>query len=744
LTGTAGNAQTTLSWNAVSGATTYNVKHTSVGIPYYETVATVTGTSCTNTGLVNAFTYSYVVTAVGANGESSNSTALMLTPLGPPPIPAGLTAAPDTGARIDLAWNASYGAASYNIKRSTVHNGPYTTVANPVNPFFTDSGLTTGSTYYYVISAVSNGGESSNSAEVSATTQSIGNFGFEVPILGPRNYQYNPSGGTWTFGGTNGGYGSGIIANSSAFSNPNAPQGVQAAFVQGYGTISQTLSGFTPGTNYTITYSAAQRPGSSQTWNVTIDGAAIKTNAPGSTSYTTYTAGFTASAVIHTLAFVGTDLSGGDNTVFIDNVRISPALQPVTPVVMLTAPTNCASIIVPPAINLAASVATNGNLIGNVQFYYDATNLIGRAANPPYIFSWTNPSTGNHSVFARVIYNGGSQMDSSAAGISVINTNVNFSFETPGIGSGNYQYNPSLASWTFNGQSGLIANGSGFGNPNAPLGVQAAFVQSYGTISQMLYGFTPGTNYTITYSGAQRSGDNQHGGESWSVTIDGAVIKTNAPGGTSYVDYTATFTATASTHTLSFMGTDLAMGDNTVFIDNIRISPPISQLPPTVILTSPANNAVFSAANPVNFAAAVTTNGNTVVGVQFYSNTNNLITQVTAPYTYAWSNASAGASTVFARLVFNGTNTVDSSSVNITVTNPPPGTGVIGWVNGQTLSISGSGLPNRPYCLNTATNLTSPVVWIPILTNLSDGAGTIAFTNIAPTNTQQFFRLSAP
>ena len=46
--------------------------------------------------------------------------------------------------------------------------------------------------------------------------------------------------------------------------------------------------------------------------------------------------------------------------------------------------------------------------------------------------------------------------------------------------------------------------------------------------------------------------------------------------------------------------------------------------------------------------------------------------------------------------------------------------------------------------LNTATNLTSPVVWIPILTNLSDGAGNIAFTSIAPTNTQQFFRLSAP
>jgi hypothetical protein len=161
-------------------------------------------------------------------------------------------------------------------------------------------------------------------------------------------------------------------------------------------------------------------------------------------------------------------------------------------------------------------------------------------------------------------------------------------------------------------------------------------------------------------------------------------------------------------------------------------------------LTAPANNSIFNAANPVNLAAAVTTNGNTIVGVQFYSNTSNLITQVTAPYAYAWSNANAGASTVFARLVFNGSNTVDTSAVNITVTNPPPGAGSIGLANDQTLSISGSGLPNRPYYLNAATNLTPPVVWTRVLTNLSDGAGNILFTNLAPTNTQQFFRISAP
>jgi hypothetical protein len=903
LTGTAGNAQAVLSWNAVSGATAYNLKRfTTVGTPYYATVATMTGTSCTNVGLVNAFTYSYVVTTVSPGGESADSSALLLTPSGPPPVPTGVTATSDTFARIDLAWTPSYAATNYTILRSTSLNGTYTSVASTLNPFYTDTGLVSGTTYYYEISAASTEGTSSNSVAVSAMAEAMANFSFEVPNIGSGNYVYNPSGGFWTFNGASPN-GSGIVGNGSAFSNPNAPDGVQAAFVQSYGTISQTLSGFVPGTTYqvryyaaqrpgyseawnvmidnkvidsfnpgasatsytlytaifvasaathtlslvgtdlagnsdavfiddvqvtivpptipnfsfetpglgtgigsyqynpsgaswtfdgaspngsgivgngsafnnpnaplgtqaafvqaygtisqslsgfipgktyTLTYAAAQRPGYNETWNVKIDNTVVQSNSPGGTSYATYTANFVATATTETLAFVGTDLAGNADAVFIDDVSIISPLQPVAPVVTLTAPTNNV-ILIGSVINLTASVVTNGNIISNVQFYYDTTNLIGHDSSLPYSYNWTSPNTGNHSVFARVTYNGGSVADSPAAVITVINTNVNFGFEAPSLGSGTdaYEYDPSGASWTFNGASpngsGLVGNGSAFGNANAPQGVQAAFVQSYGTISQMLYGFTPGTKYTITYFAAQRPGYS----ETWNVMIDNKVIAGNAAGGTSYATYTATFTASAFTHTLSFVGTDLAGNSDAVFLDNVRISPTISQVPPSVALASPGNNAVFDAANPVNLAATVTPNGNTIVGVQFYCNTNNLITQVTAPYTYAWSNANAGASTVFARLVFDGSNTVDSSMINITVTNPPPVAQSIG-ANAQTLSISGIGLANRPYYLDTSLNLTPPVVWTQILTNVSDAEGNILFTNIAPTNAQQYFLISAP
>ena len=288
LTGTAGNAQVILSWNAVSGATAYNLKClTTIGTPYYATVATVMGTSATNVGLVNAYDYSYVVTTVSAGGESANSAALMLTPDGPPPVPAGVTAASDTFARIYLAWNASYGAASYIINRSTASNGPFTNLASTVNPFYTDSGLVNGATYYYEIAALSAEGESGFSAAVSASAQPVVDFGFEVPNIGSGNYVYTPSGAFWNFSGTNTGYGSGLIANGSGFGNPNAPEGVQAAFIQSNGVISQVLSGFSPGTTYEIIYAAAQRSSvnkGGQTWNVMIDNTVIQSNSPGATS----------------------------------------------------------------------------------------------------------------------------------------------------------------------------------------------------------------------------------------------------------------------------------------------------------------------------------------------------------------------------------------------------------------------------------------------------------------------------
>jgi cellulose 1,4-beta-cellobiosidase len=176
LTATPGNAQVSLSWPASVGASSYSVKRATVSGGPYVSVACPTATSYTDTGLGNGTTYYYVVSAVytggpDAGGASVDSSEASATPQPvPPQPPTGLKATPGN-AQVALSWNASSGASSYHVKRATVAGGPYTTVTSPISTSYTDTGLTNGTTYYYVVTAVNAAGESGNSSEVSATPQ---------------------------------------------------------------------------------------------------------------------------------------------------------------------------------------------------------------------------------------------------------------------------------------------------------------------------------------------------------------------------------------------------------------------------------------------------------------------------------------------------------------------------------------------------------------------------------------------
>ena len=85
LTATSGNAQAALSWSAVSGAISYRLFRATVSGSYnaLAPVATVTTPNATDTNLSNGTPYFYVVRAVNAAGESSNSSEASATPTSP-------------------------------------------------------------------------------------------------------------------------------------------------------------------------------------------------------------------------------------------------------------------------------------------------------------------------------------------------------------------------------------------------------------------------------------------------------------------------------------------------------------------------------------------------------------------------------------------------------------------------------------------------------------------------------------
>jgi hypothetical protein len=100
---------------------------------------------------------------------SDNTRWRFIMPVQPatPGVPTGLSATA-AAAQVTLSWNAASGANSYNVKISTTNGGPYTTVTNVATTSFINTGLTNGTTYYYVVSAVGVV-EGANSSQVSAT-----------------------------------------------------------------------------------------------------------------------------------------------------------------------------------------------------------------------------------------------------------------------------------------------------------------------------------------------------------------------------------------------------------------------------------------------------------------------------------------------------------------------------------------------------------------------------------------------
>ena len=171
LTVTAGDASVSLSWNDSAGATAYVVKRSTSSTGTFTQVAAPAANSFKDTGLTNGTTYYYVVAATNSAGTSADSGAVSATPVAAttvPAVPTGLSAVPGVGS-VAVAWSAVSGATGYHVSRGTTSGGPYTQVGSPASPNFADTGLTPGTTYYYVVQSYNSVGPSANSSQVSAT-----------------------------------------------------------------------------------------------------------------------------------------------------------------------------------------------------------------------------------------------------------------------------------------------------------------------------------------------------------------------------------------------------------------------------------------------------------------------------------------------------------------------------------------------------------------------------------------------
>jgi len=430
------------------------------------------------------------------------------------------------------------------------------------------------------------GGDGANAPSASATLSQVVNSGtsttlvnpsFEVPALS-SGFQYNPSGTGvgWTFSAN-----SGVQHNGSAWGAAAAPSGVQTAFVQGTGSISQTVT-LGAGT-YALSFQASRRnccvAPDMQPVRVTIDGTQIGSLvSPAGTSFVPFSISFSiATTGPHTVAFTGTDPL--DKTTFIDAVAIASGSATTTAVASSLNPSTVGA-----GVTFTATV-TGTAPTGSVAFTDGGTAITGcsavalptGSANPKMASCSTSAlAAGTHAIVATYSGDSGNGGSASAPLSQVVSaggggsTLVNPSFEVPSL-AGGYQYNPTGAGlgWTFSANSGIQSNGSAWAAPPAPDGVQTAFVQATGTISQAV-NLTAGS-HTLSFRAARRTCCVSPYIQPIAVTIDGTQIgKLVSPKGKSFTAFRISFSvATTGAHTIAFTGTDPE--DKTTFIDAVTL-----------------------------------------------------------------------------------------------------------------------------------------------------------------------------
>ncbi len=151
LTLTAGNGKIAVRWNAISGATKYNLYLYNGG---YKQVATTTATNYVVGGLTNGTKYGFLVRAYVNGAWTTFTTAdnIYATPTTATKPVVTVTAGDD---KATLTWNTISGATKYNVYSYV--DGKYTLLATTAVTTYNALNLTSGANYGFLVRAYVNG-----------------------------------------------------------------------------------------------------------------------------------------------------------------------------------------------------------------------------------------------------------------------------------------------------------------------------------------------------------------------------------------------------------------------------------------------------------------------------------------------------------------------------------------------------------------------------------------------------------
>lgn len=148
LAATGGSGSVSLSWTAVSGATSYKVHRGTTSGSLSLLASGIGTTTYADNTPSNGTTYYYAVIAFNG-ADSALSTEVFKQPIALPVISSVVG---NTTTSIQLTWAAATGASTYDVQWGTV-SGTYGTTITGVTSPYTITGLTSGVTYYVRVRA---------------------------------------------------------------------------------------------------------------------------------------------------------------------------------------------------------------------------------------------------------------------------------------------------------------------------------------------------------------------------------------------------------------------------------------------------------------------------------------------------------------------------------------------------------------------------------------------------------------
>jgi Bacterial Ig domain len=274
------------------------------------------------------------------------------------------------------------------------------------------------------------------------------------------------------------------------------------------------------------------------------------------------------------------------------------------PTVALTSPSVSSTSAAPASFTLSANASDPDGSVARVDFYTNST-IVGTDFSAPFSFSWNNAVAGTYAIRAVAV---------DAFGLSGTSAPVSL------MVTGNVPPFAAIAS---------PSEGATFSAP-ASITLNATAGDLDGSVTNVEF-----------YQGTTRIG--QDNSSPFAFTTNGVP---------------------AGNYALRVVATDNSGARGTSAVVNVTVNP---NTPPAISLTNPLNNATFTAPANITLAANATDLEAPVASVAFYSNSVQLGTDATSPFTFDWSGVATGAYALHAIATDAGGLTATSSVVTITV-----------------------------------------------------------------------------